>query len=247
MLDRAPGQDHGRPASASCPRPISRRPCRPTATTRRSTASSTRWSASTRGWPKNGGTIAGQKIRDLVTVNGVRVTLEDGTWGLVRASSNKPELVIVGREPGVGSQQGRHLPRYRSAPRQASPRSASTIRRSEAAWGGGRRGYVFGELTSGRFSMSFAHCSPRWAQRNLRCNIDARSARPLARAQRASPHLGRRGPEAVRRFNRAAPPRALPRLSDPRSSLRSPVFPPGVRCRPRVDVRHRSCPSPSFA
>jgi phosphomannomutase/phosphoglucomutase len=48
---------------------------------------------------KAGGTIAGQKIRDLVTVNGVRVTLEDGTWGLVRASSNKPELVIVVESP----------------------------------------------------------------------------------------------------------------------------------------------------
>ena len=47
----------------------------------------------------NGGSIAGQKIRDLVTVNGVRVTLEDGTWGLVRASSNKPELVIVVESP----------------------------------------------------------------------------------------------------------------------------------------------------
>ncbi|MFV0298328.1 MAG: phosphomannomutase/phosphoglucomutase, partial [Hyphomicrobiaceae bacterium] len=43
--------------------------------------------------------IAGQKIRDLVTVNGVRVTLADGTWGLVRASSNKPELVIVVESP----------------------------------------------------------------------------------------------------------------------------------------------------
>ena len=43
--------------------------------------------------------IAGQKIRDLVTVNGVRVVLEDGTWGLVRASSNKPELVIVVESP----------------------------------------------------------------------------------------------------------------------------------------------------
>jgi phosphomannomutase/phosphoglucomutase len=43
--------------------------------------------------------IAGQKVRDLVTVNGVRVTLEDGTWGLVRASSNKPELVIVVESP----------------------------------------------------------------------------------------------------------------------------------------------------
>ncbi len=29
------------------------------------------------------------------TVNGVRVTLEDGSWLLVRASSNKPELVAV--------------------------------------------------------------------------------------------------------------------------------------------------------
>jgi phosphomannomutase/phosphoglucomutase len=44
---------------------------------------------------KNGGKVAGQAIRDLVTVNGVRVTVEDGTWGLVRASSNKPELVVV--------------------------------------------------------------------------------------------------------------------------------------------------------
>jgi phosphomannomutase / phosphoglucomutase len=42
-----------------------------------------------------GTTVAGQNIRDLVTVNGVRVTLDDGTWGLVRASSNKPELVVV--------------------------------------------------------------------------------------------------------------------------------------------------------
>ena len=47
----------------------------------------------------DGGTVAGQKIRDLVTVNGVRVTLEDGTWGLVRASSNKPELVVVVESP----------------------------------------------------------------------------------------------------------------------------------------------------
>jgi phosphomannomutase/phosphoglucomutase len=39
--------------------------------------------------------VVGQKIRDLVTVNCVRVTVEDGSWGLVRASSNKPELVVV--------------------------------------------------------------------------------------------------------------------------------------------------------
>src|SRR6201999_4203154 len=43
--------------------------------------------------------VAGQSIRDLVTVNGVRVVLEDGTWGLVRASSNKPELVVVVESP----------------------------------------------------------------------------------------------------------------------------------------------------
>jgi len=47
----------------------------------------------------DGGTVAGQKIRDLITVNGVRVVLADGTWGLVRASSNKPELVVVVESP----------------------------------------------------------------------------------------------------------------------------------------------------
>ncbi|GBD47389.1 phosphomannomutase [Methylopila sp. Yamaguchi] len=43
--------------------------------------------------------VGGQKIVDLVTVNGVRITAEDGTWGLVRASSNKPELVVVVESP----------------------------------------------------------------------------------------------------------------------------------------------------
>ena len=46
-----------------------------------------------------GGRVAGQPIRELVTVNGVRVVAEDGTWGLVRASSNKPELVVVVESP----------------------------------------------------------------------------------------------------------------------------------------------------
>src|SRR5499427_9460146 len=46
-----------------------------------------------------GDKVAGEPIRDLVTVNGVRVTVEDGTWGLVRASSNKPELVVVVESP----------------------------------------------------------------------------------------------------------------------------------------------------
>lgn len=47
----------------------------------------------------SGQKIDGQPIVDLITVNGVRVVAEDGTWGLVRASSNKPELVVVVESP----------------------------------------------------------------------------------------------------------------------------------------------------
>jgi phosphomannomutase/phosphoglucomutase len=43
--------------------------------------------------------LLGQSIVRIVTVNGVRVVLEDGTWGLVRASSNKPSLVVVVESP----------------------------------------------------------------------------------------------------------------------------------------------------
>jgi phosphomannomutase/phosphoglucomutase len=39
--------------------------------------------------------ILGRAIKEVITVNGVRVALEDGSWLLVRASSNKPELVVV--------------------------------------------------------------------------------------------------------------------------------------------------------
>ncbi|MBU6299541.1 MAG: phosphomannomutase/phosphoglucomutase, partial [Alphaproteobacteria bacterium] len=46
-----------------------------------------------------GGKVLGQNIASIVTVNGVRVTLEDGTWCLVRASSNKPSLVVVVESP----------------------------------------------------------------------------------------------------------------------------------------------------
>ena len=55
-----------------------------------------------------GAKVAGQPIRDLVTVNGVRVTCEDGSWGLVRASSNKPELVVVVESP-VSEQRMRDM------------------------------------------------------------------------------------------------------------------------------------------
>jgi phosphomannomutase/phosphoglucomutase len=76
-----------------------------------------------------GGKVAGLPIRDLVTVNGVRVTAEDGSWGLVRASSNKPELVVVVESP-VSEQRMRDM---FEAIRCCAPipKSASIIRRSE--------------------------------------------------------------------------------------------------------------------
>lgn len=52
--------------------------------------------------------FAGQKIADLITINGVRVVAYDGTWGLVRASSNKPELVVVVESP-VSSERRRQM------------------------------------------------------------------------------------------------------------------------------------------
>ena len=39
--------------------------------------------------------ITDKFISEILTINGVRFTLEDGSWGLIRASSNKPSLVIV--------------------------------------------------------------------------------------------------------------------------------------------------------
>ena len=39
--------------------------------------------------------IDDQEIKKIVTVNGVRFSFEDESWGLIRASSNKPSLVIV--------------------------------------------------------------------------------------------------------------------------------------------------------
>ncbi len=42
-----------------------------------------------------GGEILGRRITEVITVNGVRVALGDGSWVLVRASSNKPEIVVV--------------------------------------------------------------------------------------------------------------------------------------------------------
>ena len=40
-----------------------------------------------------------QDIREILTVNGVRFSFADGSWGLIRASSNKPSLVVVTESP----------------------------------------------------------------------------------------------------------------------------------------------------
>ncbi|TPI81956.1 phosphomannomutase/phosphoglucomutase [Mesorhizobium sp. B2-8-9] len=56
----------------------------------------------------DGTEFAGQPLAALVTVNGVRVVAEDGTWGLVRASSNKPEIVVVVESP-VSSERRRQM------------------------------------------------------------------------------------------------------------------------------------------
>ena len=46
-----------------------------------------------------GGRFAGREIDRIVTVNGARVILDNGAWGLVRASSNTPNLVVVCESP----------------------------------------------------------------------------------------------------------------------------------------------------
>ncbi len=43
--------------------------------------------------------VDNQEIRKILTVNGVRFSFDDGSWGLIRASSNKPSLVVVTESP----------------------------------------------------------------------------------------------------------------------------------------------------
>ena len=43
--------------------------------------------------------IDSQLIKEILTVNGIRFSLQDGSWGLIRASSNKPSLVVVTESP----------------------------------------------------------------------------------------------------------------------------------------------------
>ena len=48
---------------------------------------------------KNKIKIDNQKITKVLTVNGIRFSFDDGSWGLIRASSNKPSLVVVTESP----------------------------------------------------------------------------------------------------------------------------------------------------
>ena len=43
--------------------------------------------------------IDNQEIKSILSINGVRFSFEDGSWGLIRASSNKPSLVVVTESP----------------------------------------------------------------------------------------------------------------------------------------------------
>ena len=43
--------------------------------------------------------IDNQEIKEIITVNGIRFSFADGSWGLIRASSNKPSLVVVTESP----------------------------------------------------------------------------------------------------------------------------------------------------
>ncbi len=98
MLDRNPGEDHGGPAQGAAENlGLTHHVA---ALRRREEIRCGRCGGEAlRDAKAKGEKFAGQAIRNLVTVNGVRVTVEDGTWGLVRASSNKPELVVVVESP----------------------------------------------------------------------------------------------------------------------------------------------------
>jgi len=48
---------------------------------------------------KNKIKIDNQEINEVLTINGIRFSFKDGSWGLIRASSNKPSLVIVTESP----------------------------------------------------------------------------------------------------------------------------------------------------
>ena len=56
---------------------------------------------------QNNTKIDNQAIKSILTINGIRFSLEDGSWGLIRASSNKPSLVVVAESPTSDSRKKR--------------------------------------------------------------------------------------------------------------------------------------------
>ncbi len=56
---------------------------------------------------KNNIKIDDQVITDILTINGIRFSFEDGSWGLIRASSNKPSLVVVTESPTSNTRKKR--------------------------------------------------------------------------------------------------------------------------------------------
>ena len=67
-----------------------------------------------------GGTVAGQKIRELITVNGVRVVLGGRHVGAGARLIEQAGARRRGREPGVGGQHEGDLRRHRPGARQVS-------------------------------------------------------------------------------------------------------------------------------
>ena len=49
--------------------------------------------------------IDNQPIKEILTVNGIRFSFDDGSWGLIRASSNKPSLVVVTESPSSNNRK----------------------------------------------------------------------------------------------------------------------------------------------
>ena len=99
MLDRAPGQDDGGPEGRAAEDLVVADHVAALRRRDEIRRRRRRGEAFRGGAERTARRSPGQPIRDLVTVNGVRVTVEDGSWGLVRASSNKPELVVVVESP----------------------------------------------------------------------------------------------------------------------------------------------------
>jgi phosphomannomutase/phosphoglucomutase len=61
-------------------------------------------------WPKPGEPSSGRRITEVITVNGVRVALEDGSWVLVPRFLQQARAGGGGRKPALGGRHARALP-----------------------------------------------------------------------------------------------------------------------------------------